>query len=349
MVNKKLHIGTKYRPFIIAEMSGNHNQSLGRALSIVDAAAKSGAHALKLQTYTAKTITLDVNTGDFVINDPKSLWNGEKLAELYEKAHTPWEWHKPIFDRCKKLGIMAFSTPFDETAVDFLEDLDMPFYKIASFESNHFPLLKKIAMTGKPIVMSTGMATLTELVEAVDTIRSVGKNNQLILLKCTSAYPASPKDANLCTIAHMRNAFDCEVGLSDHTTGIGVALAAVALGATVVEKHFTISRADGGVDAAFSLEPLELASLVSESERVWQALGKVQYGPTKGETESVQFRRSMYISKNLKPGDKLVYGENIRIVRPGYGLAPKYLELFDGHRINKTIKAGTRVSWDLLG
>ena len=348
-MSKKINIGKNVRPFIIAEMSGNHNQSLDHALAIVDATAKAGAHALKLQTYTADTITLNVDSGDFVINDSKSLWNGEKLYDLYKKAHTPWEWHKPIFDRCRELDIMAFSTPFDETAVDLLEELNVPFYKIASFESNHFPLLKKVAMTGKPIIMSTGMATLTELSEAVDTIRSVGKDNQLILLKCTSAYPASPTDANLRTIAHMRDSFDCEVGLSDHTTGIGVALAAVALGATVIEKHFTISRADGGVDAAFSLEPLELASLVIESERVWQSLGLVQYGPTKGETESVQFRRSMYISKDLKPGDKLVYGENIRIVRPGYGLAPKFLELFDGHKINKAIKAGTRVTWGLLG
>ncbi|PIZ00476.1 pseudaminic acid synthase [bacterium (Candidatus Howlettbacteria) CG_4_10_14_0_8_um_filter_40_9] len=344
-----LNIGHNHPPFIIAEMSGNHNQSLDRALSIVDAAAEAGAHALKLQTYTADTITLDVGTGDFVIDDPKSLWNGEKLYDLYKKAHTPWEWHKPIFDRCKKLGIMAFSTPFDETAVDFLEKLDVPLYKIASFESNHLPLLRKIASTGKPIIMSTGMANVSDLAEAVDTIRSVGKNNQLILLKCTSAYPASPTDANLKTIAHMRDLFNCEVGLSDHTAGIGVALAAVALGATVIEKHFTTSRADGGVDAAFSLEPLELASLVLESERVWQSLGKVVYGPTAGETESVQFRRSMYISKDLKPGDKLVYGDNLRIVRPGYGLPPKYLDIFEGQKVKNAVKAGTRVIWDLLG
>ena len=343
-----LNIGHNHPPFIIAEMSGNHNQSLDRALEIVEAAAKAGAHALKLQTYTADTITLDVGSGDFIINDPKSLWNGEKLHDLYEKAHTPWEWHKPIFDRCKKLGIMAFSTPFDETAVDYLETLNVPFYKIASFESNHLPLLRKIASTGKPIIMSTGMANVSDLAEAVATIRSVGKNNQLVLLKCTSAYPASPVDANLKTISHMRDLFNCEVGLSDHTTGIGVALAAVALGATVIEKHFTISRADGGVDAAFSLESLELASLVLESERVWQSLGRVKYGPTDGETESVQFRRSIYISKDIKPGDEFVYGDNIRIVRPGYGLAPKYLEQFDGHLSTKYIKAGTRVSWDLL-
>ena len=348
MINNKLNIGTNYRPFIIAEMSGNHNQSLDRALAIVDAAAKTGAQALKLQTYTADTITLNVGSGDFVIDDPKSLWNGEKLYGLYEKAHTPWEWHKAIFDRCRELGIFAFSTPFDETAVDFLESLEMPFYKIASFESNHFPLLKKIAATGKPIIMSTGMATLSELAEAVETIRSVGKNNQLILLKCTSAYPASPKDANLQTIPHMRDAFGCEVGLSDHTTGISVALAAVALGATVIEKHFTLSRADGGVDAAFSLEPQELTSLVNESERVWQSLGLVSYGPTENEQDSVQFRRSMYIAKDLKPGDRLTYGDNLRIVRPGYGLAPKFLPQFEDRKVTKVIKAGTRVTWDLL-
>lgn len=348
-MNKKLQIGSNYKPFIIAEMSGNHNRSLDRALSIVDAAAAAGAHALKLQTYTADTITLDVGTKDFVIDDPKSLWNKERLHALYSRVNTPWDWHQAIFDRCQEKGIFAFSTPFDETAVDFLESLKVPFYKVASFESNHHPLLRKIASTGKPIIMSTGMATLAELSEAVEVIKSVGKNNQIVLLKCTSTYPATPTDANIRTIPNMREALGCEVGLSDHTLGIGVALAAVALGAAVIEKHFTLSRADGGVDAPFSLEPPELAALVLESERVWQSLGGVFYGPTVNEEPSKQFVRSLYVSKDMKAGDTFVYGDNLKIVRPGYGLAPKYLSVFEGRKATKTIKAGTRVTWDLLG
>lgn len=347
-MHKKIRIGTNYRPFIIAEMSGNHNQSLSRALELVEEAAKAGAHAIKLQTYTADTITLNVNNSDFLINDTKSLWYGERLYDLYNKAHTPWEWHKPIFERCRTLGIYAFSTPFDESAVNFLERLNPPFYKIASFETTHLPLLKKIAGTGKPIIMSTGLATLEELSDAVNTIRSVGKNNQLILLKCTSEYPASPTDANLATIPHMREAFNCEVGPSDHTIGIGVSLAAIALGATVIEKHFTINRKDGGVDSAFSIEPLELASLVVESKKAWQSIGRVIYGPTKNEHNSLQFRRSIYISKDMKPGDILKYGDNLRIVRPGLAAKPKDLYLYEGKKITKNVKAGTRVSMDLL-
>ena len=349
MKTTKLNVGAKYQPFIIAEMSGNHNQSLDRALAIVKAASQSGAHALKLQTYTADTLTLNSKSKDFVINDKDSLWSGEKLYDLYEKAHTPWEWHKPIFELARKLGILAFSTPFDETAVDFLETLNTPFYKVASFESNHIPLLRKIAKTGKPIIISSGMATLVELSEAINTIRAVGKNNQLIVLKCTSAYPASPSDANLRTIPHMQEAFNCEVGLSDHTTGIGVALAAIALGATVIEKHFTTSREGGGVDAAFSLEPQEFSELVKESERVWQSLGHVEYGPTANEKDSITFRRSLYISADMKAGEPFIYGQNIRIVRPGYGLQPKELGQFVGRKASRAVKAGTRVTWDLIG
>ncbi|OGJ09764.1 pseudaminic acid synthase [Candidatus Nomurabacteria bacterium RIFOXYB1_FULL_39_16] len=345
---KKLNIGREYKPFIIAEMSGNHNQSLEKALEIVDEAADAGADALKIQTYTADTITLNIDSGDFVINDPKSLWNGEKLYALYQKAHTPWEWHQAIFKRCKERGIYAFSTPFDETAVDFLESLDAPFYKIASFETSHLPLLKKIARIGKPIIMSNGLATLRELTEAVETIRSVDKNNQLVLLKCTSTYPASPSDANLATIPHIKDAFDCEVGLSDHTMGIGVSLAAIALGATVIEKHFTISRKDGGVDAAFSLEPKELKELVIESEKVWQSIGNIKYGPTENEQESLQFRRSIYISKDVKPGEILKYGENLKIVRPGFAAAPKDLSYYEGRTVKKALAAGTRVTLDIL-
>ena len=343
-----LNIGLNHKPFIIAEMSGNHNQSLDRALEIVESAAKAGADALKIQTYTADTLTLKADTEDFFINDQDSLWKGQSLHKLYQLAYTPWEWHKAIFDRCNQLGIIGFSTPFDETAVDFLEKLDVPMYKIASFENNHIPLLRKIAKTGKPIIMSTGMASIGELNDAVNAIREIG-DNQITLLKCTSAYPASPKDANLRTIPHMRELFGCEIGLSDHTTGIGVAVASVSFGATVIEKHFTTSRADGGVDAAFSLEPAELQTLVTSTEQAWQACGKVSYGTSANEEGSMKFRRSMYISKDIKEGETFIYGKNIRIVRPGYGLQPKEIDQFEGRKASRSAKAGTRVTWDLLG
>ena len=298
---KDICIGSSYKPFIIAEMSGNHNQSLDRALDIVEAAAASGAHALKLQTYTADTITLDVSEGEFLINDKESLWKGKSLYELYQEAHTPWEWHEPIMQRAKELGMLCFSTPFDDTAVDFLKGLDVPAYKIASFENTHLPLIKKVSAIGKPMIISTGMATIAELDETVRTIRAVGCE-QFVLLKCTSAYPASPENSNLLTIPHMRELFNCEVGLSDHTMGLGTAVAAVAHGATVIEKHFTLNRSDGGVDSAFSLEPDEMQQLVIETERAWQSLGKVTYGPTEAEKESLKFRRSLYIAKDMKKG-----------------------------------------------
>lgn len=275
-------IGRNYAPFVIAEMSGNHNQSLERALRIVEEAAKAGAHALKLQTYTADTMTLDLAVREFYISDPASLWYGKSLYQLYQEAHTPWEWHEPIFTRARELGLIAFSTPFDESAVDFLEELDVPAYKIASFENIDLPLIRKVATTGKPMIISTGMATTAELEETVHAAREAGCRD-LILLKCTSAYPANPEDSNLLTLPHMRERFGCEVGLSDHTQGIGAAVVAVALGATVIEKHFTISRSDGGVDSAFSLEPQELASLLAETKRAWQSLGRVSYGPSEEE------------------------------------------------------------------
>jgi len=344
IANKR--IGKNEPPFIIAELSANHNQSLDRALEIVEAAAKAGVHALKLQTYTADTLTLDVNDGDFFIDDPKSLWQGKSLYKLYKQAYTPWEWHKPIFDRCRELGLICFSTPFDETAVEFLESLDVPCYKIASFENVHIPLIKKVAATGKPVIISTGMATIAELDEAVRTAREAGCQD-IILLKCTSTYPATPENSNLLTIPHMREFFDVEVGLSDHTLGIGVAVASVALGATVIEKHFTLSRADGGVDAAFSLEPEEMKTLVRETERAWQALGEIKYGPTEQEKASLKFRRSLYITENMKAGEVLTK-ENLRVIRPGYGLPPKYFDLLLGKRVIKNVKKGTPLSWDLL-
>ncbi|RUL54195.1 pseudaminic acid synthase [Lysinibacillus antri] len=335
------------KPFIITEMSGNHNRSLERALEIVEAAAKTGAHALKIQTYTADTLTLDVDTDDFRIQDEESLWKGKSLYKLYGEAYTPWEWHKPIFDRAKQLGMIAFSTPFDETAVDFLEELDVPLYKIASFENTDLPLLKKVASTGKPMIVSTGMATLAELDELVCTVKEAGCKN-LVLLKCTSTYPATPENTNILTIPHMKQLFeDVQVGLSDHTLGIGVAVASVALGATVIEKHFTLSRADGGVDSAFSMEPAEMKALVEESERAWQALGKVKYGPTEKEKSSLKFRRSIYVSRDIKPGE-LFSEANIKIVRPGYGLEPKFIEYIVGKTSKLDIKRGTPLSWELI-
>jgi len=340
----KRSIGLNMPPFVIAEMSGNHNQSLERALEIVDAAAASGAHALKLQTYTADTMTLDLREGEFFIQDSNSLWKGRSLYELYQEAHTPWEWHKPIFARCREKGVLCFSTPFDETAVDFLEELDAPCYKIASFENIDLPLIRKVAATRKPMIISTGMATVAELDEVVRTAREAGCSD-LILLKCTSTYPASPENTNLLTVPHLRELFGgVQVGLSDHTLGIGVSVAAVALGATVIEKHFTLRRADGGVDSTFSLEPDEMHSLVVETERAWQALGTVSYGPTKEERQSLVFRRSLYIVQDMKMGDVFT-PENMRPIRPGYGLPPKYWDLLIGKRINIDAKKGTAVSW----
>lgn len=346
VISEKFKVEAKRPPFIIAEMSGNHNQSLERALEIVDAAAKTGVDALKLQTYTPDTITLNVNNCDFQIADKESLWNGNSLYKLYEKAYTPWDWHKPIFDRCKELGLTCFSSPFDETAVDFLEELNVPMYKIASFENNHLPLIRKVASTGKPLIVSTGMATLAELDVLVTTAREAGCN-ELTLLKCTSTYPASPENTNLLTIPHLKQLFNCEVGLSDHTLGIGVAVASVAIGATVIEKHFTLSREEGGVDAAFSMEPLEMTMLVEETKRAWEALGTIKYGPSEKEKASLKFRRSIYISKALKKGDVLTE-DNIRVIRPGFGLEPKYYDIVLGKRLKVDVKVGTPLSWDII-
>ena len=348
---KAITIGTEsvsleHSPFIIAEMSGNHNQSLERALEIVDAAAKSGAHALKLQTYTADTMTLDISKGEFFIDDPKSLWKGSSLYKLYQEAHTPWEWHKPIFERCKELGLICFSTPFDETAVDFLESLDVPCYKIASFENTDIPLIRKVASTGKPMIISTGMASIAELDETVRAARDAGCSD-IILLKCTSTYPATPENTNILTIPHMRELFDCQVGLSDHTIGIGVAVASVALGATVIEKHFTLSRADGGVDSAFSMEPHEMKMLVEETERAWQALGRISYGPTEKEEASMVFRRSLYVVEDMKAGDEFTT-KNLRAIRPGHGLPPKYYDVLLGKQVRMDVKKGTPVVWEIL-
>jgi N-acetylneuraminate synthase len=328
-------------------MSGNHNRSFQRALEIVDAAAGAGAHALKLQTYTAETMTLDVEEGDFIVDDPKNLWRGMSLSKLYREAHTPWDWHKQIFDRCRDLGLVCFSTPFDETSVDFLETLNPPCYKIASFENVDIPLIRKVAATGKPMIISTGMATVAELDDAVRAAQDAGCPS-IVLLKCTSAYPSPPEGANLLTIPHMRDLFGVEVGLSDHTMGIGVAIAGVALGATVIEKHFTLRRADGGVDASFSLEPEELRTLVAECRKAWEALGGVRYGPAGEERESLKYRRSLHAGEDMKAGDVLTR-ENLRVVRPGSGLPPKYYDVLLGKKLSRDVKKGTPIRWDLVG
>lgn len=334
------------RPYVIAEMSGNHNQSLDRALEIVTAAANHGADAIKLQTYTADTITLDCDAPDFVIDDPASLWAGRRLYELYDEAHTPWDWHAPIIEHAASLGLDCFSSPFDASAVDFLETLDVPAYKIASFEVIDLPLIRKVAQTGKPMIISTGMASLAEIGDAVRTAHEAG-NEQVCLLKCTSTYPASPANTNIATIPNMRAAFDCEVGLSDHTMGTGVAVAAVALGAVLIEKHFTLRRADGGVDSAFSLEPGELRQLRDETERAWQSLGRVTYGGTQAEEGSRVFRRSLYVAQDMAEGEAFT-PQSLRSVRPGFGLAPKHYDVLLGKRVNRALTKGTPVNWDQI-
>jgi pseudaminic acid synthase len=334
-------VGNNKKPFIIAEMSGNHNQSLDRALELVDAAAAAGAHALKLQTYTADTITMK---GAYTIQDKNSLWDGKELHDLYKMAYTPWEWHKPIFDRAKEKGMVAFSSPFDESSVDFLESLNVPAYKIASFENTHHPLLKKVAKTGKPVILSTGVTTREDVKESIEVLRKAGCKD-LIILKCTSTYPATPENTNLVTIPDFIKSFDCIVGLSDHTMGVGASVAAVALGARVIEKHFTLRRADGGVDSAFSLEPEELKSLVVETERAFLSLGVIQTGILPAEEKSLLFKRSIYISKDIKAGEVL-NEDNLRVIRPASGLAPKHWDEVVGKRAKTDLKAGTPLSWE---
>ena len=339
-------VGPGHSPFIIAEMSGNHNQSLGKARELIKVAAAAGAHAVKLQTYTPDTITLDVHHGEFFISDPNSLWEGSSLYDLYQQAMTPWEWHKELFDYASELGLLAFSSPFDLSAVAFLEELQVPCYKIASFENTDHALLAAVAKTGKPVIVSTGMASQAELAESVDVLKQNGCT-QLILLKCTSNYPARPVDANLRTIPHLADLFGCQVGLSDHTMGVGVAVAAVALGATVVEKHFVLDRSEGGVDADFSLEPDELKLLVDETDRAAAALGRISYGATAKEQSSMIFRRSLYIAEDMKKGEILT-AQNLRSVRPGLGLPPKYLPLLLGKPINQDAAKGTPMNWALI-
>jgi pseudaminic acid synthase len=343
----KFTIGANHKPFIIAEMSGNHNGDIERALKLVKAAADAGAHALKLQTYTADTITINHTGGLFDITDKNSLWYGKNLYELYQTAHTPWEWHKQIFDYAKELGMTAFSSPFDETAVDFLETLDVPAYKIASFESNHFPLLKKVAQTGKPILISSGTSNIDELQESVSYLKECGAKN-IVIFKCTSTYPATPENTNVRTIPELQNIFeDCTIGLSDHTMGIGASIAAVALGARVIEKHFTIARSEGGVDSAFSLEPAELKSLVVETKRAFLSLGEIQLNSQKSEQVSRQFKRSIYVIQDIVKGDEFT-AENIGVIRPGDGMAPKHFEAILGKKCAIAIAKGTPLNEDSI-
>ena len=333
-------------PFIIAELSGNHNQDFSLAKAMIEAAAKTGVDAIKLQTYTADSMTLDVRNEEFMVSAQGSLWEGDNLYDLYAKASTPYEWHKPLFDYAKSLGLIAFSSPFDIAAVNFLEELEVPLYKIASFELTDLPLIAAVAKTGKPMIMSTGMATKTEIEEAVSLVRSIG-DNDITLLKCTSTYPAKIEDSNLATLADLAKTFDCQVGLSDHTQGFAAAVAATALGASVIEKHFVLDRSAGGVDAAFSMEPDELAQLVSTCRQAKAALGEVTYGGTKAEQDYRKYRRSIYISKDSKKGDKLT-GSNMQIIRPSLGLAPKHWPDVLGKTLSVDVKKGEALDFSML-
>ena len=339
-------IGPNEEPFIIAEMSGNHNGSKDHAIEIIKHAAKTGVDCLKFQTYTADTITLASDKPDFVINDENSLWNGRQLHGLYDEAHTPWEWHEELFKTANDLGMIAFSSPFDETAVDFLETLNVPMYKVASFEITHLPLIKRIGQTGKPVIISTGMASVDEIEVAIRTAKE-GGTDDIIILKCTSQYPANASDANLETLADMAERFGVQVGLSDHTLGIGVGIAAIGYGATVIEKHFTIDRSEGGVDSEFSMEPHEMKALKEETSRAWHARGKVHYDGTANEQKSKQFRQSIYPSRDIAEGE-VFSADNLKICRPGLSLAPSHWYDLMGKKANRSIEMGERLFKDDL-
>ncbi len=344
-IGKRL-VGAETPPFLVAEISANHNQSFERAAALVQAAKAAGADAVKLQTYTAETLTMDSNNPEFLIQDSDSLWHGKRLYDLYSQAYTPWEWHKPLQELCQKEGLIFFSTPFDETAVEFLAELSVPCFKIASHEITHLPLIRKAASYHKPLILSTGMATLDEIGTAVETAQA-GGCEEIILLKCTSEYPASSKNSHLRTLQNLTEVFDLPVGLSDHTLGVGAALASVALGGCMLEKHLTLSRKEGGVDAAFSMEPDEFKLLAIEAKEVWQSLGHVHYGPLPEEKTSYSHRRSIYFNKDLQPGDRLT-AENIKIIRPSNGLSPSEYDKILGRQVAKEVKRGMPVSWDLL-
>jgi len=335
-------IGPDYPPYVIAELSGNHNGKIERAFELMDVAKRAGADAVKLQTYTADTMTIDSDGPEFEIRG--GLWAGRRLYELYQEAGTPWEWHAKLFERGRALGLTVFSTPFDPTAIDFLVSLGAPAMKIASFEATDLPLIAKIASAGKPVILSTGMADLVEIAQAVDACRAAGCK-ELVLLHCVSGYPSSPKEANLRTIPHLAQTFGCPIGLSDHTLGVAVSVGAIAMGACVIEKHFTLARADGGPDAAFSLEPDELAELCTGTRDAWQALGAVDYGRKESERQNVIFRRSLYVVRDIAAGETMT-AENVRSIRPGYGLAPKHLPAVLGRKVRAPLKRGTALKWE---
>lgn len=333
-------------PLIVAELSGNHNRSLDRALRLIDAAADCGVDAIKLQTYTPDTITLDVARDEFVVNNPQSVWHGRTLHDLYAEAHTPWQWHRPMIEHAVRRGLAWFSSPFDFTAVDFLAELGAPCFKIASPELVDLPLIRHAARTGRPLVMSTGMAALAEIGEAVAAARAAGAS-EVVLLKCTTDYPASPKNSNLRTMPDLARQFGCPSGVSDHTLGLGVAVAATALGAVLIEKHLTLARADGGPDAHFSLEPAEMKALVAECRAAWDSLGAVTYGPAEPERAYVRGRRSLYIAEDVRAGEPLT-PRNLRSVRPGFGLPPKHYDELLGRTLKQAAPRGTPMRFDLL-
>jgi N-acetylneuraminate synthase len=337
-------IGPAQPPYLVAEMSANHRGSLDQALAVIEAAAQTGADAIKLQTYTADTITINCDRPDFLIKG--GLWNGRTLYDLYKEAHTPWEWHRELFAKGRELGVTIFSSPFDESAVDFLEDLDAPAYKVASFELVHLPLLRKVARTGKPVILSTGMASRAEIDESIGTLREAGCR-ELLVLHCTSGYPTPPDEANVRMIPHLAQTFDVPVGLSDHTLDSTVAVVAVALGAVAIEKHFTLRRADGGPDAAFSLEPSEFAGFVTAAQTAWASLGKVDDERAPSEQANLMFRRSIYAVKDIKKGDRIT-SESIRVIRPGFGLAPRHYDEVIGRCARADIARGAPISWALI-
>ncbi|KRF24143.1 pseudaminic acid synthase [Phycicoccus sp. Soil803] len=339
-------VGPGQTPFVIAEVSGNHNGSLERALEIIDAIADSGAQAVKFQTYTADTITIDAKGPQFQIRADHDLWGGRTLHDLYQEAHTPWEWHAPMFERARERGLTPFSSPFDPTAIELLESLDAPAYKIASAEVVDLPLIREVAATGKPMIISSGMATLGEIDRALSAARD-GGCTQMVLLACTASYPAAPEDARLLSIPTLQEAFGIPIGLSDHTEGIGVSVAAVALGAVALEKHVTLARADGGVDSDFSLEPHELTALVRESAAARKAVQPPRFGPTESERDTLALRRSLYVVADVAAGDP-VTRDNIRSIRPAGGLATDEIEKVLGRTFTSAVERGTPLTWDLI-